>query len=323
MNVAVTGANGHAGANLVRQLLDDGYSVRAIVHEGTTAVDGLSVEKVRADVALPRSLRKAFKGTDAVIHLAARISIMGDPDGAVHACNVVGAGNVAQAAFDEGVGRLVHVSSVHAFDLAAARVVHEGSPRAHAGCAAYDHSKLLGEAAVRRVFDAGLNGTILNPTGIIGPFDFGPSRMGQVLLDLARGRLPALVRGAFDWVDVRDVSRAAISALDHGGLSENHLIGGHRRSVRDVAQTVADAIGGRPPRLSLPIGLARMGIPFARVQARRDGVEPKFTSESLDALQHGPTVDSSKSAKVLGHAPRPFEDSVSDALEWFQSKGYL
>ena len=129
MKVAVTGAYGHVGANLVRALLDAGHAVRAVdVSEGP-ALDGLDATFARADVRDTDSLRPAFDGVEVVFHLAAKISIAGDPDGSVRAINVDGVRNAASVALDTGVRRFVHVSSIHAFDCDQPGVIDETSPR--------------------------------------------------------------------------------------------------------------------------------------------------------------------------------------------------
>ncbi len=320
MTTVVTGASGHVGANLTRQLLGR-VDVRGVVHRDRRALAGLDMETVQADLQDPASLRKAFRGADTVYHLAGRISIRGDPDGLVHAANVVGARNAAEAALAEGVTRFVHVSSVHAFDLRTATgAMNETHRRSGPGNYAYDHSKAQGEAEVRKVITRGLDATFVNPTGIIGPNDFKPSRMGQVFLDLEARRLPAIVEGAFDFVDVRDVVASTIAARDRGATGENHLLAGHRLSVRGIARLASAETGVPAPRLTIPAWIALAGVPFAAASARRTGEEPKFTRESLGALRHCPRIDDSKARHELGHRARSPEDSVHDIYAWFHDR---
>src|SRR5690606_13352249 len=210
MTVVVTGASGHLGANLVRTLLERGEQVRVLVHRSAQALADLDdqIERAEGSVCEPESLASAFAEVDRVYHLAGVISIDGDPDGRVHKVNVEGTRNVARACHEQGVGRLVHVSSVHAFDMNPRdEVLDETRPQVGDSPhhSAYDRSKALGERAVREFVDAGLDAVIVNPTGIIGPVDYGPSRLGQLLGELASGKLPALLDGGFDFVDVRDV----------------------------------------------------------------------------------------------------------------------
>jgi dihydroflavonol-4-reductase len=328
LSVTVTGAAGHLGANLVRELLAGGHRVRALVHENQEPLAGLEVEQVRGDVRDPQSLGRAFAGTDVVYHLAGVISIDGDRDGLVREVNVDGAATVAKAALVAGVRRMVHVSSIHAFrmtpldralDETRARV--EDKPGEHA---AYDRSKAEGERRVRLVVEQGLDCVIVHPSGVIGPLDFAPSRMGRVFLDLYHQNMPALIDGGLDFVDVRDVTQGMIAAAKRGRTNESYLLSGHWTSVRELADMAESVTGVPAPRFTTPMWLARMAAPWATAVGRIRGSEPLFTSESLGALwRSNRTIVRTKARKELGYAPRPLSQTVRDLYAWFESVGRI
>lgn len=323
--VVVTGASGHIGANLVKQLLADGRSVRALYHQSKALLENEAIEWIQGDVRHKDSLLKAFEGAETVFHLAAMISIEGDLDGLVHAVNVEGAGNVAEAALACGVKRLVHFSSIHAFNQHPLdQVLDETRVRAsgkHHN--AYDRSKAAGEARVREVMAQGLDCVFVHPSGVIGPFDGEPSRMGQVFLDLYHGALPALIDGGFDWVDVRDVVSGAIAAETKGRCGENYLLTGKWRSVKEIA-TIAEGITGKKrPALVTPMWLARGWAPFQAAFDRMQGRRPLYTGESLEALRANKQVDHGKAERELDHHPRPAEESIKDIYAWFEQAGKL
>jgi dihydroflavonol-4-reductase len=321
---AVTGATGHVGANLVRALLEDGRRVRAINRTRGPALDGLDVEFFAVDVLDAHALRRAFEGVDVVYHLAALISVAGDRDGHVRATNVDGVRNAANAALDAGVRRFVHCSSIHAFDLDRPGVVTEDSPRARgAHLPPYDRSKAEGEVELQRVVERGLDAVITNLTAVLGPYDFGPSRMGAVLLALARRRLPALVVGGFDWVDVRDACTGMIAAEAKGRTGENYLIAGHRLPIVDVAALAEAATGVRAPRFVAPMWLAQATAPAGLWWSRLRRSDPLFTPESLHALRKDPVVSTTKAAQELGYEARPLRDTVADSYAWFRARGLL
>jgi dihydroflavonol-4-reductase len=195
MKTLVIGAAGHVGGNLVRALLDAGRQVRVGVYHDERALAGLAVERVTIDVLDPDSLRAACDGVEVVYHLAAVISITGEQRGWVHDVNVRGTANVAAACRAAGVRRLVHFSSIHAFcQEPLDQPLDETRPRATGpGHLAYDHSKALGETEILKAVEAGLDAVIVNPTSILGPRDYKPGPMGDVLLRLGRGTMPALV----------------------------------------------------------------------------------------------------------------------------------
>jgi len=327
MTAVVTGASGHIGTNLIRALIDRGDRVRVVAHRNIVPFAGLDLEVVRGDVLNGDSLVEAFRGADILYHLAAVISIEGDPDGMVHRVNVDGAGNAAQAALMAGVRRMVHCSSVHAFDMhTGAAVIDESAPRVPEDSrshAAYDRSKADGERRVRSLVNEGLDTVIVHPTGVIGPRDFEPSRLGHFLLRLQQGSLPSLVRGGFDFVDVGDVVSGMLAAAERGGKGESYLLSGHHHVVAELAQMAEEATGVRGPRLTVPMWLARAGVPFIKGVARLTGKPPLYTAESLAALRSSPRIDRSKAARDLGYVAGPIAESIRDSYRWFAEAGRL
>ena len=326
MKIAVTGATGHVGANLVRTLVDGGHSVRALVHAGNKrGLDGVGCEFVDGSLGDRASLERAFAGCERVFHLAARISIVPGDEAAVRAVNVDGTRNVVAACENARIGRLVHFSSIHALSPEPQDAVIDetraltSSPR----MPPYDRSKADAERLVLDAVARGLDAIIVNPTAILGPHDYGPSAMGRVLLDLYHRKLPALVDGGFDWVDVRDVVAGAIAAADRAPKGARYLLSGARKTVRELAALVEQITGVRAPRLVSPMWLARVGAPFATAVARIAGKQPLYTSHSLHALRNHQLVSHEKATRELGYAPRPLVETLTAAYDWFRSAGAL
>jgi dihydroflavonol-4-reductase len=336
MIAAVTGATGHLGGVLARTLLEHGHRVRVLVRGDRRALDGLDVELVRGDLGDPTSLERVFAGADVVVHAAAYISLLRTDPRHVAAVNIAGTTAVLAACRAAGVRRLVHVSSIHALEqhpldlpvdedrpLADEHPVHRLPP--------YDRSKAAGERLVREAAGDGLAAVILNPTGMFGPFDFKPSLFGRVLIALANGRLPALVDGGFDWVDVRDVARAAATAAEQlaglrtidGSPCRRYLLPGRWASLAEVAGMVATITGTPAPRWAAPLWAARVGAPFSTAAALVLGHQPLFTGVSLAALRNNRRVSGSRAATDLGHRARDLRDSVADTLAWFTDRGLI
>ena len=326
MKFVVTGASGHLGGNVVRSLVSAGETVRAVDIRPGSALTGIDAEFVRGDVLDPATLKSALADAEFVLHLAAKISIAGDPDGSVRRVNVDGVRHVAEAAREAGVRRMVHCSSLHAYDVGATRgPVRENGLRAtDPALPAYDRSKAEGEDELRRVVEKGLDAVIVNPSGMFGPVDSEPSRMGRVLLAMFKGRMPISVTGAFDWVDVRDVAAALISAAERGRTGENYLIGGHRASVTELGRLAAEVSGRRPPRVALPLGAVRIAAEAAvRIAGPKRAGRLLLTPESLHALATDPVVDFSKAAAELEYRPRPLAETVADLYASFIDDGRL
>ena len=158
---------------------------------------------------------------------------------------------------------------------------------------------------------------VCHPTGVIGPADHGPSRMGRFIRALMSGRAPALVAGAFDWVDVRDVVAGLRAAGARGSAGENYLLAGQAASPREIAALVAQACGTPAPRLVVPMALARFGAVFTSAYGKLTGREPLFTSEALAPLRFRGHVSSEKAARELGFAARPLAETIRDTCAWF------
>ena len=326
--VAVTGASGHLGANLVRALLADGRRVRALVHMTSKGIEGLPVEVVRADVLDAGSLTGAFAKVDTVFHLAAKISAGWEPAAAINEVNVEGTRNAVQACLAARVRRLVHFSSIQAFAPApGASAVDETCPLARPGegnHGAYDLAKAEAERVVLAAVAYGLEAVILNPTAVIGPYDLLPSALGEVLLALARGRLPVLIAGASqDFVDARDVGAAALAAERCGRPGERYLLSGTRLSLVELARHWAKVTGRPAPRLAAPMWLAGLAAPFAPAWARLRGRRPSFTSESLRVLRASCPVSRRKAEGDLGYHPRPIDETLRDTWAWMKAEGRL
>ena len=322
MKIAVTGASGHLGANLVRALLADGCDVRAItaepVHQPLPALQRLKVERVCGDVTNPRSIRRACEGADTVYHLAARISVTDRDAAAVWDVNVKGTANVVEACLQNDVRRLVHVSSYHAITPGDRQATDDdGPPSVADGLPAYARSKAFGELAVRDGIERGLDAVIVRPSGMIGPFDFKPSMLGSMLVDMWRGRLPAVVAGGVNLVDVRDVASTLIHAERRGKCGSRYLVAGSWLSIAELADVACALIGRRPPRMVTPLWIARAVAPIASAFSRLIGREPRLTDQALTALADHRLVLDGRAREELGHRPRPIEQTLVDTYEWF------
>ena len=311
----VTGATGYVGLNLVTHLRASGWTVRTFGRRPLRGWGPDEVVHTRGDVRDRAEVDRALVGVEVVFHLAGRVTLS-SRDADAWSVNVEGPATVAQAALDQGVRRLVHCSSVHAFDLSRSLPrLDEHSPRSvDPSRPVYDRSKAAGEVEVRRIVGAGLDAVIVNPTGIIGPVDPEPTRANRILLRAARGRLPVVVGGGFDWVDVRDVVAGLVAAAERGRTGENYLLPGHQMTALRLARMAAGFNGRLGPLVAIPGKLATWVAPLGERVGRLIGSD-SFTPASIGTLQEHPFVDGAKAERELGHAPRPLEDTVRD-LVW-------
>lgn len=315
--ILVTGANGHLGNHLCRQLLAAGQRVRAMVHRRRDALEGLDLERITADVTDGRAFEGAARGCDWILHAAARIDLDDRALGPMSRVNQLGTLNAVAAARAAGA-RLVHVSSIEALEpFPLQQRVDETRALTEHPAFAYGSTKAEAERTVRSAIGNGLDAVIVNPTAMLGPEDHGPSHAGRMIQQLIGRELPALVTGGFDWVDVRDVASAIIAAAARAPTGARYLLGGRWRSLRDLARMVCAEAGCSPPP-TLPRTLAWIGLPFATAWSRLTSTTPRFTRGSLTVLAEYRDVDHSRATRELGYAPRPLEDTVADTVAWFR-----
>lgn len=322
---AVTGASGHVGGNLVRALLAEGRKVRCLVRKDRRAIEGLAVQTIEGDISDPNSLRRLMAGAGTVFHLAGRISIVGAEGGLVEKTNVGGVGNVLQACLESGIDRLVHVSSIHAFNTHPNDAVIDETRELALGPEhmPYDRSKAAGQTVVREAVSRGLNAVIVNPGAVVGPYDFKLSRMGEVFLDICLARLPALIDGGYNWVDARDVAAGAIAAEKKGRTGECYLLTGHWVHICEVSAIIARLTGRKTPMMATPLWLAGMASYLSLAAGALSRKTPKFTPGAIRSIRMHRHISHAKATRELGYAPRPFEQTVRDTLEWFREAGML
>ncbi len=324
MKVAITGSTGHIGANLVRKLLAQGQSPRVLVYGDDAPLAGLDVERVSGDVRDPLVLDKLLAGVDVVYNLAAHISLKSGHDPLTQ-LNIDGPRAVVDACLRQGVRRLVHFSSVHALRAppSGQTIGEDALPADRPHDLPYDRSKAAGEAIVRAGVARGLHAVICSPSGVVGPHDYQPSFMGEGLMRMYDGAVPALVAGAYDFVHVADVVAGALAAAEHGHAGQRYLLTGHRLSVRQIAELVS-AVGGRPaPRLQTPWWLVRATVPAAELWAKLTRTRPVYTAASLQILRSNCDFVRPLTERHLGYTVQPPIAMVRDALAWFQHAGRL
>jgi len=326
--VIVTGATGHIGNVLVRELLAEGAVVRVLVlpDDDKRPLAGLNVEIVYGDITDLASLKSAFTGAESVFHLAGIVTIMPGMASVLERVNVGGMRTVIAACRASGVHRLVYTSSIHAMAEPPHGTVIDESQ-------SFDPDRVLGDYArskaratlllLDEVSKGGLDAVICCPTGVIGPWDYGISNIGQLILDFASGHLKSYVSGAYDFVDVRDVARGLILAAEKGQSGRHYIFSGTQVHVPELMEELARGIGYPAPTYRIPTVIARTAGILASMYYRLLRRNPVFTAYSIDVLQSNSLVSSARAREELGFTSRPWQDSIRDHMEWFRTEGIL
>jgi dihydroflavonol-4-reductase len=326
--VLVTGGSGFLGSAVVRALIARGSRVRAIVRSSSPPdnLAGLDCEVVTGDLTDRESLAAALRGVRSLFHVAADYRFWARDPSVILRVNVEGTRSLMGEALSAGVERIVYTSSVAALKIAGATSpVDETSPLSpDEAIGAYKRSKTLAERAVEEMIARDrLPAIIVNPTTPIGPRDIKPTPTGRILLDAARGRIPAFVDTGLNFAHVDDIAEGHLLAFERGRIGERYILGGENVLLRDLLAAIAGLSGRRAPRISLP----RMPLyPLAygaEAVARLTGKEPLLTLDGLRLARYRMFFTSAKAERELGYRSRPYQEGVADALTWFRKAGYL
>ena len=326
--VLVTGASGFLGSAVARALVARGLRVRALVRPTSPRdnLEGLGCDVVSGDLTDRASLGAALNGMRHLFHVAADYRFWARDPSVILRVNVEGTRTLMQEALAAGVERIVHTSSVATLKLAGAtRPVDETAPLSpDEAIGVYKRSKTLAERAVEAMIrDDRLPAVIVNPTTPIGPRDIKPTPTGRILLDAARGRIPAFVDTGLNFAHVDDIAEGHLLAFERGRVGERYILGGENVLLHDLLATIADAAGRRAPRIRLPrtplFPLAYGAQAFALLTGR----EPLMTVDALRMSRYHMFFTCAKAKRELGYSSRAYQQGVIDALAWFRKAGYL
>ena len=326
--VLVTGATGFIGSAIVRALLERGYAVRALARASSPRdnLEGVDVELAIADLRDADAVARAMRGARHVIHAAADYRLWAPRPEEILGVNVTGTLNLIRAALSAGVERIVYTSSVATLALRpggapADETVPLSEP---AAIGAYKRSKVLAEREVQAMITMhGAPVVIVHPSTPIGPRDIRPTPTGRVVVEAARGRIPAFVDTGLNLVHVDDVAQGHVAALERGRIGERYILGGHNVALSDMLREIARQTGRRPPRMRLPRRLLYPAAMITEGVARFTRREPLLTLDGLRMARHRMYFTSAKAQRELRYEARPYEEALADAIAWFGSKGYL
>ena len=326
MNAAiylVTGACGHLGSQIVGQLVKRGERVRVLKLPGEddSLLNGWKVESISGDVRDIGLLRAFFQDLSeeaCVIHAAGIVTIAAKVDDNLRRVNVEGTRNIVQLCLESKVRRLLYVSSVHALkETPKGETVREADVfdgRAVTG--AYAKTKAEATQIVLNAVKAGLDAVVVHPSGIIGPGDHGSNHSNQIFRDYLYGHLPAIVKGGYDFVDVRDVAGGCLLALENGRPGNCYILANAHYEIRELTGMLQKFAGIKRRPVTLPLWLVRAFAPLAEALDKLRSQRPLFTRYSLYTLSTNDCFSSEKARAELGYTVRPMEETMRDIMLW-------
>jgi dihydroflavonol-4-reductase len=327
MKVFLTGATGFVGSHVARIYADAGAELRLLTRSSSNlaSIEGMAAEVVVGDLREPEGLRSAIAGCDAVVHVAADYRLWVRDPKSMYAANVDGTRELLKIAREEGVRRVVYTSSVATMGFRKdGTIVNEDSPVSIEDMIGhYKRSKFLGELEAIKAARAGQEVMILNPTTPIGAGDAKPTPTGRIVVDFLNKNFPAYVDTGLNLVDVNEVARMHLVALDKGTPGERYILGGENLTLKQILDRMSAITGLPSPTMKVPHAVA-MGFAFfdENFTGKLLGKEPRATVEAVRMGKKMMFASSTKAERELGFKVLPVYAALRAAIEWFTEHGY-
>ena len=327
MKVFLTGATGFIGGHVARAYAAAGAELRLLTRAASnlSGLEGLAAETVVGDLRQPDGLRTALSGCEALVHVAADYRLWVPDPQEMYAANVEGTRALLRLARELGVAKVVYTSSVATMGFQAdGTIVDEATPVSIAGMIGhYKRSKFLAEQAAIAAARAGQHVMILNPTTPIGPGDAKPTPTGRIVVDFLNRNFPAYVDTGLNLVDVDEVARMHVVALDRGRPGERYILGGENLTLKQILDRLSAITGLPSPTMKVPHAVA-MAFAFfdETVTGKLRGKEPRATVEAVRMGRKKMFASSARAERELGFQVLPVYPALRSAVDWFLAHGY-
>lgn len=327
MKVFLTGATGFVGSHVARAYATQGAHLRLLTRSTSRLVSiaDLPAEHITGDLRNPESLRTAIRGCDAIVHVAADYRLWVPDPAEMYKANVDGTRELLRIAREEGVPKFIYTSSVATMGFTkTTTIVDEDTPVTEADMIGhYKRSKWLAEREAITAAKNGQHVMVLNPTTPIGPNDIKPTPTGRIIVDFLNKNFPAYVDTGLNLVDVHEVARMHVAALDHGTPGERYILGGENLTLKQILDRMS-AISGLPsPSMKVPHAVAMIFAFFDEtITGKLRGKEPRATVEAVRMGKKMMFASSAKAEHDLGFKVLPIYHALREAMEWFTAHGY-
>ncbi len=326
ITVFVTGGTGFIGANLVRLLLKEGYQVRALVRPQSCLdnLKNLDIEIVNSDLN-DANLSEKMKGCQVLFHVAAHYSLYQADKEQLYQSNVLGTRSILKAAKQAGIERIIYTSSVAAIGVGnpgeIVNETHQSPVQKLIGH--YKKSKYWAEQEAHQAVKKGQDIVIVNPSTPIGPYDIKPTPTGDIILRFLRHQMPAYVNTGLNIIDVRDVARGHLLALEKGKTGERYILGNKNLSLKALLEELSAITGLKAPQQTLPLWLPLTVAWVEEYLLFPLGKKPSIPIDGVKMSKQPMYYDTSKAINELGLTSSPIKNALEDAIDWFTNHGYV
>jgi dihydroflavonol-4-reductase len=327
MKVFLTGSTGFVGSHVARAYAGQNAELRLLTRRTSnlSAIEGIAAETVVGDLRQPESLRSAIRGCDALVHVAADYRLWVRDPQEMYGANVEGTRELLRIAREEGVAKAVYTSSVATMGFKAdGTIVNEDTPVSLSDMIGhYKRSKFLGEQEAIKAAQAGQHVIILNPTTPIGPGDAKPTPTGRIVVDFLNKKFPAYVDTGLNLVDVSEVARMHVVALERGTPGERYILGGENLTLKQILDRMSAITGLPSPKTKVP-HIVAMAFAFfdETITGKLRGKEPRATVEAVRMGKKMMFASSAKAEHELGFQVLPVYPALRAAIDWFIAHGY-
>lgn len=317
----VTGATGFIGSNLVRLLLEGGYEVKALVRPESCLdnLQGLDVELVSGDLNDP-DLASQMQGCQILFHVAAHYTLWQRDRDRLYQSNVLGTRNILAAARQAGIERTVYTSSVAAIGVGRPGQVVDESYQSPVEklVGHYKKSKYYAEQEAIAATNLGQDIVIVNPSTPIGPWDIKPTPTGEIILRFLRRQMPAYVNTGLNLIDVRDVARGHLLALNRGKTGQRYILGHQNLTLKEILGQLGKITGLKVPQHTIPFWMPLTVAWAEEFLLAPLGKSPSVPFDGVRMSQQPMYYDASKSVRELGLPQSPIYTALQDAVAWFK-----
>ncbi|MBK1989643.1 NAD-dependent epimerase/dehydratase family protein [Sphaerospermopsis aphanizomenoides BCCUSP55] len=326
MRAFVTGGTGFVGSHVVRSLLESGYKVTALVRPSSNLgnLRNLEIDIVKGDLN-DTHIWKQMQGCNYLFHVAAHYSLWQKDRELLYRHNVEGTRNLLAAAQKAGIERTVYTSSVAAIGVGKrGKVVDEtyqSSVEKLVGD--YKKSKFLAEQVAIAAAKQGQDIVIVNPSSPIGSMDIKPTPTGDIILRFLRRQMPAYVDTGLNFIDVRDVAKGHLLALEKGKTGDRYILGNQNLSLKQLLEILSDITSLPAPQVSVP---AFLPLSVAWIEEKilaPLGKTPTVPIDGVRMAQQPMYYDASKAIRELSLPQSSLKVALKDAVDWFVSNGYV
>ena len=328
----LTGATGLLGGNILRALIAGGKRVRALVLADDMAMASIphGTEIVEGGLLDDMSLDRLFSVPEnerlIVIHAAGIVTMDPKPNEKVRSVNIDGTRNIIRKCVEHKVSKLVYVSSTSAIpELPKGQIIQEVEN--------HDPDKVIGyyaktkaiatDLVLQAVRENDLDASVVYPSGIFGPNDYGFGLITSCIKMIAEGKLRISIGGSFNSVDARDLADGIIACAKRGRKGGTYIMASHSYTFTQLIEAVYREVGIKKSIFEVPLWLVRPFASFGTLYGKVTNKPAWFSQYTIYNLARNNDYSAEKAEKELGFKCRSLNESIADTVSWLRQVGKI